>query len=208
MGFVWLALLGGAAFGLLVLFRAPRVLWSFLGAGLMLGAAGYALQGSPGLPAKPATGVQLAQEDDPALADLRDRMLGRFSLDAAYLTASDAMARVGDRRAAVRVLLGGINKLPRSLALWTALGTALAAHDRQMSPAATFAFDQATRLAPEHPAPPFFRGLALVRANDFAGARPYWARAVALSPEGTSYRRDIAVRLQLLDRFLAVREQR
>lgn len=206
MGFVWLLLLGAGAMGLLVAFRVARPLWALLGAALMLGATGYALQGSPLLPASSVRSTPVGLPDDPALLDLRGRMLGQYSLDAAYITAADAMLRTGNKRAAVRVLLGGLNRIPRSMALWTALGTAYAAHDGQVSPAARFAFDQAMRLAPRHPAPPFFLGLAHIRADDYAAARPLWARAVALSPEGASYRRDIAIRLALLDQLLAERQ--
>lgn len=203
MGFAWLLALGLGAMALMAALRLGRPLWSFVGAALMLGAAGYALQGSPGLPASPARTALRAPAEDPGLTDLRDNMLGRYTLDAAYLTASEAMLRAGDPRSAVRVLLGGIKRIPRSMALWTALGTAYSIHDGTVSPPSRFAFDQAMRLAPRHPAPPFFLGLAHVRADDFAAARPLWARAVALSRQGTSYRRDIAVRLALLDRLLA-----
>lgn len=203
MGLVWLLALGLGAMALMVALRLGRALWSFVGAALMLGAAGYALQGSPSLPASPVQTALRAPAEDPGLTNLRDNMLGRYTLDSAYLTASDAMMRAGDARSAVRVLLGGINRIPRSMALWTALGTAFSIHDGTLSPPSRFAFDQAMRLAPRHPAPPFFLGLAYIRADDFAAARPLWARAVALSPEGTSYRRDILVRLALLDRLLA-----
>jgi cytochrome c-type biogenesis protein CcmH/NrfG len=136
-------------------------------------------------------------------------MFGRYTLDAAYLTAADAMTRTGDSESAVRVLLGGLDRIPRSLPLWTALGSAMAAHDgNTLSPPARFAFEQAIRIAPTHPAPPFFLGLAHVRAEEYAAARPYWARAAALSPEGASYRRDIALRLALLDRLLAEQSRR
>ena len=129
--------------------------------------------------------------------------------DAAYLIASDAMARSGDRRSAVRAILGGLNRYPQSLMLWTGLGTALATHDGNVvSPPALFAFRQAIRIAPEHPAPLFFLGLAYIRANDYPAARQAWAKALALCPARASYRRDIAVRLVLLDRLLASQPQR
>ena len=73
----------------------------------------------------------------------------------------------------------------------------------QVSPPALLAFRRAAQLAPEHPAPPFYLGMAYVRAGQFREARPYWARALALSPEGQSYSREIALRLALLDRLLA-----
>jgi cytochrome c-type biogenesis protein CcmH/NrfG len=85
----------------------------------------------------------------------------------------------------------------------------MAAHDGDtVSPPARFAFDQAARVAPTHPAPPFFLGLAHVRAEEYAAAQPYWARAATLTREGASYRRDIRLRLALLDRLLADQARR
>ena len=93
------------------------------------------------------------------------------------------------------------------MVLWTGLGEALAAHDgAQVSPTALFAFQQAMRLAPTHPAPPFFLGLAYVRAGDLAAAKPYWQRALALTPADISYRKDIEIRVALLDRVLAAQD--
>ena len=207
MGWVWLAVLGAAAMAMLVALGVRRPLWSFVGAALMLGAAGYAWQGSPGLGGSTPDPRAATPPDDPDTVRLRDAMLERFTLDAAYLIASDAMGARGDDRSAIRVLLGGISKIPKSFALWAALGTAYARHDGgQVSPAARFAFAQARRLAPAHPAPVFFEGLAHVRAGDLAAARPLWARALAVTPVGVSYRGDIAFRLALLDRLLVMQQ--
>lgn len=205
MGLIWPVLFSLAAMAAMVALKLDRRLWSLAGAALLLGALGYTWQGSPGLPASPATPQAAATADDPGLIDLRDRMLGRFTGDAAYLVAADAMTRVGDRHAAVEVILGGIRAVPESVLLWTGLGNALAAHDGGLvSPPALFAFQQAARLSPNHPAPPFFLGLAYVRAGDFASALPLWRRALALTPAQASYRRDIALRLALLERYLAM----
>jgi cytochrome c-type biogenesis protein CcmH/NrfG len=209
MGWAALAAIGLAAAGLLAWLKVDRLLWTMVASALMLGAAGYALQGQPSLPAHPVVTARAPAPDDGELTDLRDRMLERYTGQAAYLVAADAMTRIGERRAAVRVLLGGIRVAPRSLVLWTGLGEALAAHDgNQMSPSALFAFQQAMRLAPRHPAPPFFLGLAYVRAGNLAAAQPYWARALALTPSTVSYHDDIAVRLALLNRVLATAETR
>lgn len=204
MGWITLAVIGAAAFGLSAWMKVDRLLWTMVAAALMLGATGYALQGTPSLPAHPVVTAPAPTPDDGELTDLRDRMLERYTGQAAYLVAADAMTRIGERRAAVRVLLGGLRIAPKSLVLWTGLGGALAAHDgNQVSPSALFAFQQAMRLAPRHPAPPFFLGLAYVRAGNLEAAQPYWARALALTPPGISYREDIAIRLALLDRVLA-----
>ena len=208
MGWVWLAALGAGTIGAMLLLRVPRLAWTMVGAALMLGATGYALQGNPAMPARDATPNAIVIPDDPATIDLRDRLFGRYTADGAYMVAADAMERIGERRAAVQAVLGGIRHYPKSAALWTALGTAYSMHDGgQVSPPALFAFQQAMRIAPDHPGPPFFLGLAYIRMTDFKTARIYWARAVRLSPAGTSYRRDIVVRLMLLDQLLALQRR-
>ena len=205
MGWVWLAVLGAGTLGAMALLRVPRMLWTMVGAALMLGAAGYALQGSPAMPARDASPNALTVPDDPTLTNLRDRLFGSFTGDGAYAIAADAMERAGERRAAVQAVLGGLHRYPRSPLLWTALGTSYVIHDGgQVSPPASFAFQQAMRLAPLHPGPPFFAGLAYVRAGDYAKGHAYWVQAYRLSPPGASYRQDIGVRLMLLERFIAM----
>jgi tetratricopeptide (TPR) repeat protein len=203
MGYLTLALLGGAAFAALVALRVARPLWSLVGAALFLGAAGYAWQGWPLLASADAVPRVDSAPIEPEMIALRASLLGSYTQDAAYLIASDAIARSGDPRAASEVMLGAVRKLPNSFIAWTWLGTTLAGETGQVQPPALLAFRRAAQLAPDHPAPPFYAGLAYVRAGDFATARAYWRRAVALSPAGASYRREIAVRLALLERLLA-----
>ena len=202
MGYLTLALLGGAAFAALVTLRVARPLWSLVGAALFLGAAGYAWQGRPLLAATAAAPQIDAAPIEPEMIALRDSLLGRYTQDTAYLIASDAMARSGDTRAAAQVMLGAVRKLPSSFIAWTWLGTTLSSDAGQVQPPALLAFRRAAQLAPEHPAPPFFAGLAYLRMGDLATARSYWRRAFALSPVGTVYRQEIGVRLGLLDRVL------
>lgn len=208
MGWALLAILGVATMGILLAMGVARSVWSFVGAALMLGAIGYALQGRPGLPGDPVQADATPIETDPGLIALRGAMFGRFTRDDAYLNTSDAMTRSGSPDLAAKILIGGLRQAPKSVALWTELGGVLATHDGGVvSPASLFAFQQAIRLSSRHPAPPFFLGLAYIRAGELARARPYWARALALTPEGNSYRPDIAVRLALLDRYLALMAQ-
>lgn len=207
-GFLALAAIGALAFGALVLLRLPRLLWSFAGAALFLGAAGYAWQGRPALAAAPAKPTSSPVAVDPESVALRERLMGRFTADTAYLVASDAMLRAGDRRAAAQVVLGGVRAIPKSFILWTQLGTNLVILDGdQMSPAAKLAFKRAIQLAPEHPAPPYYAALAYVRAGDLPAARRLLARAVSLSRTGTEYRRQIAGQLQVLDLYMTAAEQ-
>ncbi|MEG3180085.1 tetratricopeptide repeat protein [Sphingomonas sp. LT1P40] len=203
MGWIALAAIGAVAFGLLWLFGMPRALGSFSGAALMLGAAGYALQANPGLSGAPVSTVKKAQEDDAALRDLRGAMFGRFSYLDSYFFAADSLVRGGDPDKATRLMLGGVRSSPGDAAMWTWLGmTMVEADKRTVSPAAGLAFRRAVALAPQHPGPAFFYGLAHVRAGDYAAARPWWRKALSLSPVGAPYRRDIAVRLALLEQFL------
>lgn len=205
MGWLVLLGLGAVAMGMLVALGVRRQLWSLAGAAVMLGATGYALQGSPALPGKPARPANLAAADEPGLIRLRAQMFGGLdSQQGAYLAAADAMSRAGEKRAAVQAVIGGLRRYPKNVMLWTALGSTLAAHDGgRVSPPALFAFEQAYRLAPDQPGPPFYLGLARVRAGQFAAARPLWARALMLTPADVSYRRELAQRLRLLDLYLA-----
>lgn len=204
MGWIALALLIAAAIGALVLLGLRRPLWSMAGAALMLGAVGYAWQGRPTWPAAPAEPERLAEPPAPAFIALRDAMIGRYTGDAAYLVASDAMVRAGDRRAAIQALLGGIAHIPESLMLWTSLGIAYAEHDgNRVSPPALFAFQHAMRLSPQHPAPPFFLGMAYAREGDLLATRRWWRRALAVTPATASYRPAIEGRLRLVEQITA-----
>lgn len=207
-GFIILCVIGALAFGGLILLRLPRLLWTTAGAALFLGAAGYAWQGQPGLPATVAKPPQETVTIDPAAIALREQLIGRFNADSAYLIASDAMLRSGNPRAAASVAIGGIRAIPRSFILWAQLGTNLAVIDNdELTPASKLAFQRAMQLAPLHPAPPYYAGLAFVRAGDLPTARRLWSRAVALSPERAGYRREIAAQLARLDQFIAMQRR-
>lgn len=205
MGWIALAVIGVVAFGLLWLLGLPRMLWSLSGAALMLGAAGYALQARPGLAGAPVEASKKAQPDEPMLRDLRSAMFGRFTYIDGYFFAADALIRGGDPDKAARLMQGGVRSSPQDAALWTWFGMALVEADgRTMSPAAGVAFRRAVALAPKHPGPAFFYGLAHVRAGQFAAALPWWKRALALTPPDASYRKAIATRVALLEQFLAL----
>lgn len=195
MGWVMLALIGVAALGLLALFGAPRNLWSFGAAALMLGATGYALQARPALPGAPAAARKAVAVDEAGVArmrELRSAMFGQFTtLDYAFYPA-DALIRSGKADTAAQLMLGAVRQSPQSPALWTWLGMALVEADQgTMSPAAGLAFRRGVTLSPEHPGPAFFYGMALARAGQPQAAIPWLGRALQLTPERASYRQDI-----------------
>ena len=202
MGWITLAVIGAVAFAALRLIGVPRPLGWFAAAALMLGATGYALQQRAGLPGHPVKADAEAIDVDPGMVAFRGVILPG---DAPALAAADDHLRRGEARAAVEGLLQAIRQQPRDAALWTGLGSALAAHDgAQVSPAAQFAFRRAWQLAPDQPGPPFFLGLAYVQSGDLAAAKTAWLRALRLAPRDAPYRVDIAERLVLIDEFQAM----
>jgi len=205
MGWLMLALVALVAALALVLLRYPRKLWTVPATAMMLGAAGYAWQGSPALPGHPVAAGAEKNLVNQEMVDLRDAMFGKYGTYAwSYGNLADGMLRLGDRERAAKVWQGAVRQVPGDVALWTGFGAALAEYDgNQISPAAQFAFDKALAIGPNHPGPRFFYGLALVRAGRYAEAKPWWEKALALTPEKASYRDQLAARLMVLDMFLA-----
>ncbi len=205
MGWLALAVIGAAAFAALRLAGVPREFGWFAAAALMLGATGYALQQRAGLPGHPVTAAARAVEVDPGMVAFRAVIMPGARADAQVLARADEALRKGDTVAAVQGLQQAIARRPDDATLWTALGSALAAHEAgTLSPAARFAFQRAWRLAPREPGPPFFLGLAYVQAGDLPAAKTAWLRALALTPRDARYRLDIAERLALIDQFQAM----
>jgi cytochrome c-type biogenesis protein CcmH len=147
--------------------------------------------------------AQKTGEVDPEIVAIRDGMFGRFNFTWASFARADAMTRAGAPDTAVRAMILTVRQAPGDAGAWAWLGIKLAENDgNQVSPAAQFAFERAAQLAPQHPGPPFFHGLALIREGKFAEARPFWAKAVELTPAEASYRGQLVGRLFLLDGFL------
>ena len=106
MGWLWLALFGVGAMGALAALGVARGLWSFVGAALMLGAAGYAWQGSPTLPGRSPDPRATLAPDDPSLIALRDDMVGRFTLiHSRFLTGNPQLHRTAEATLQMTLLL-------------------------------------------------------------------------------------------------------
>lgn len=206
MGWAMLALAGlGAAAGLWVLDLSRR-LWSLAGAVLMLGATGYALQGRPAEPARPVVANTVPIDVDPGMVAFRDAVFAPSRDDTLVLATADAHLRDGDVRAAAAGLQQAVAARPGDATLWSALGYTLALHDGAVSPPVRFAFQQALRLAPTQPGPPFFLGMAYIEAGEFAAARPAWVDALRLTPAAAPYRRDIVERIAAIDQMQRMAE--
>lgn len=179
-------------------------LLTFAAAALMVGAAGYALGGRPGLPGSPRAG-QAAAGPIP-LTGARNLFLGRFSASERWLLMADALASRGKTEDAVGILQSAIRAHPRDYGLWVGLGNALTDHARGITPAASYAFDRARQLAPTAPAPDYFEGLALLRSGDAAGAYKLWRNLLDRTPPNAEWRPLVADGVALIEQMSASRQ--
>lgn len=201
-----LALVAGLA--LWRLGRLAKAQVQLVAAALFLALAGYAWQGRPWLageaPSRPAAGQPGAESE---FARTREALLGRFDRASQWLTIADSYQRRGDTQSAVAIIRSGLRRSPRDSDLWTGLGTALVAHaDGLLTPASEFAFARAAELAPGHPGPRFYYGLALAQNGRFGDAEAIWRDIVATAPPKAEYRQVVAERLVLLQRLQAAIE--
>ncbi|NML92785.1 tetratricopeptide repeat protein [Novosphingobium olei] len=209
MTWVLILLIAAAVFAILAfVLRIPRAGWEIAGAALLFGVAGYALQGHPGYAGSPKQAVETDKTADAALLKQRQEMGDAFGKGATWLTLADALSRQGQFRAAADVLKTAVEKNPEDADLWVAYGNALVGHsDGLITPAAQFAFQKAAQIAPDHPGPPFFMGLALAQSGKLADARAIWAELLRRSPADAPYRADLESRLARLDQMLAASGQ-
>ncbi len=94
MGWLLLIALIAASLGLLRLLGVRGAALTASAAALLLGGAGYALQGSPDLPGAPAQGMQ--GRDIFPLTEARHAFFGDFTPAEPWLRMSEALARDGN----------------------------------------------------------------------------------------------------------------
>lgn len=208
---VWLviALVALAVFlGLVLVFRLPRTGWELVGTALCVGIAGYALQGHPGQAGAPKAAVENEQAADEALIRQRQQMGEQFGKGQNWLVLADGLVRNGQYGAAAQVLEKAVRQNPDDADLWVALGNALVGHgDGMISPAARFAFDKAAAIAPDHPGPAFFSGVALAQSGRLTEARAVWADLLKRSPADAPWRKELESRIARLDKIIAAQSQ-
>lgn len=204
MGWLWMLVIGAAAFAILWLAGVSRQLATISGAALLFGASGYAWQQHASLAGHPVRADAATIEVDPGLVAFRSAIMPSKSGGDAVLAAADERLRNGDSTGATQMILDAIDKQPGDPLLWAGLGSVVAAHDGgQVSPTAAFAFRRAMALAPNEPGPHFFLGLALVQSRQLAEGKEQLLRALALAPHDAAYRLNIAETLVMIDRFEA-----
>ncbi len=179
--------------------RLDRSALQLLGAGLLLAMAGYAWQGSPGLAGRPAPPPVRVSLPDSEFAGARVEMLGRFDSASQWLTLAESYQRTGDTRSGVGIIGSGLRKYPRDADLWVGMGNALVIHaDGMMTPSAELAFRRAAEIAPDHPGPKFFYGLALAQGGKLDEAEAIWRALLADAPPGAEWRGMVEERLALI----------
>lgn len=213
MSWVWALLLAGLALGLVLLLlrweKKPTAGWEAIAAALLLGIAGYGLQGSPGMAGAPKAPAERISGDPQALVAARKSLDGKpVAPGNNWVVVADALARHGQYADAAGVLRGAVDKDPKDADAWLALANALVGHaEGQLSPAAILAYRSAAIAAPNHPGPPFFLGLAMAQSGRFAEARGLWADLLAKSPPDAPWRADLQERLTRLDALIGRQQQ-
>ena len=185
-GFPILLILIALSIGALWLLRVRGAALTASAAALVLGGAGYAFQGSPGVPSAPA--VESEAADYFPLTQARHAFFGYFTPAESWLRMSEALARDGQGADAVGILENAVKRYPGDAQLWIGLGNALVDHGHGLTPPAELAYKRAEEVAPGYPGPPFFYGLALARSGDREGALKLWRDILANSPKDASWR--------------------
>jgi cytochrome c-type biogenesis protein CcmH len=185
-GWIILAVLFAASLGALALLRVRGAVLMLAASAMLFGCIGYVVQGHPGLAGAPREAGSL-QAPIP-LTEMRHAFFGNFTGGESWLAISEALARSGDTEQAVGVLQNAVGKYPRNPQLWVGLGNALVDHAGVLTPASEYAYERAAELAPGHPAPLFFMGLALARSDDGRGALALWKQVLANAPADAEWR--------------------
>ena len=194
---------------LLFVFKVPAGTREAVGSALLLGIAGYALQGSPALPGAPQDGAEpMSGKAAAALVEARLRVSNSgIPPTDRWVVISDGLARNGRFADAAEVLRGAVEADPKNAEAWLAMANALVAHsDGMLTPAATYAYRRASTADPNAPGPPFFLGLALAQEGRLAEARALWADTVARAPENAPWREMLARQVVALDAMLAAQQ--
>ena len=200
MGWVLMAgfaLLAGA--GLFWFVRRDKGAMQFLAAALLLALAGYSWQGHPFMAGSPKAPPEHQTLPDNDFQSLHPDLLGRFDNAWTWTNMADGYQRRGDTAGAAEVLQTAVRRHPQDADLWVAYGYALVVHGgNMMSPAAQLAFQRAAAIAPNHPGPRFFYGLALAQGGNYDEAERVWRELLPTIPADSQFRAITEQRLQAI----------
>ena len=193
---------------LLLSLRAKRAGWEAIAAALMVGLAGYAMQGHPYVPGVPKAAREKSADNAAAVVQARQTLAGMNTPGNKWVMIGDALVRQGQYADAATILRGAVDADPKNGDAWLAMANALVGHaEGNLSPAALYAFRHAAAADPQAPGPPFFLGMAMARAGRFDDAHTLWAGLLARTPANAPWRDDLAMRLGRLDKLMAMIRQ-
>lgn len=205
MSWALVLLLALGAFALAAFaFRLERRLWTTLLAALVFGLAGYAMQASPQLPGAPRQAGDTGEQVQWGSVEARKEMLSAGEQSTSdRLLIGDALARRGQFANAAIMLRGALEQDPTDGEAWLALANVLVEHaEGSLTPAALYAYRQASEHTPGSAAPGYFLGLALIRQGRIPEARQAWQATLATAQDGAP-RALLAERAGRLDALLA-----
>lgn len=190
------------AFVLIVfVLKAPRGTWEAVAAALLLGIAGYVLQGTPGQAGAPKEAAEQVSGNAAALVEARLKVTNKgIPPNNKWVVFADGLARNGHYADAAQILRGEVEAHPNNSEAWLAMANALMAHSQGiLTPASLYAYRKAAKTAPDEPGPPFFLGLALLQNGRVAEAQTLWTDLLAHAPKDAPWRAPLAQQLQRLD---------
>lgn len=198
---------------LVLILLVAAALWRFAGfprggtelmlAVILLSVAGYAWQGHPDMAGRPVQAQEKGLSLDQRAIAVRRMMTNQYGDAAKVANFADLLDGWGKTREAIIAVRTAIRKEPKNTELWTTLGNTLVVHGGgTMSPAAELAYARAQALAPDHPAPAYFRGLALAQSGRIEEAAQSWARVLNRSPQDAPWRGDVEARLAIALRIM------
>lgn len=167
--------------------------------------AGYVLSGSPGLAGQPAAPTKLDADITEALIETRKEFqFEQFGTQGNWITISDGLMRTGNTDQAIGALRRGIELYPNNADLWTAMGAVLLRQSNgKMTIPALYAFNHARQLAPTHPGPDFFAGIAKIEEGNLDAGRTIWINLLARAPENAEWKAGLEKRIYILNQVIA-----
>jgi tetratricopeptide (TPR) repeat protein len=189
---------------LILVVRPPRGMAMLVCVALVLGLAGYAWQGRPALAGHPTPPTANRKGGDTLFAQERPEWLETVGPDAVQLDGADALIRNGDPDYAIGLLHASLTRAPNNMMLWLGLGNALQSYaDGIVTPPALYAYGRAQAIAPRHPAPAYFLGLAYLQSGDADKADQIWRDLLRNTPPDAPWREQLRQRIEMLALFRA-----
>ncbi len=206
----WVAIIALAAAALaaaIVLLRLPRGGWTLFAATLLFGLAGYAVQGSPGMPAAPKAARADQPQTGEQMVTARRQFFETGRLPPRWTLTADAFARRGDYARAAEFYRIAVEQDPQDQEGWLALGMALIEHaEGNLTPAATYAFERAREIAPGNGGAQYFLGLVALNRGELARTLELWRDALRQAPPDAPWRAAVAFQTDRLGEVIRMQE--